>query len=199
MVRTLALAVAGCLLIVTAASADVPLPNDLQYVDPRVSFEGIDKHADYVFHLRYLTFSGGPGGVPHRLVEVKDARPFNLNAERRLMNMSLLAMPRQEFDKRAKEDPSLTWLTDKTEGVLQAGVTPPSTTAPAGSKEVPVTTYRVAIRDGKLTVEMVEDHKQGEATPPPGLWPVWVLGVVSACCLAWFGVWFARRRGRGAR
>jgi hypothetical protein len=187
------LAVAASLLLVSAVRADLPLPSNLKYVDPRVRFEGIEKHKDYVFHLRFLTFVGGPANVPYRLIEVKDEKPFNLNAKRRLFNMSLLAMERKEFGKRAKDDPSLKWLTDKTEGVLAATVSPPATTAPATVKEAPVTTYRVTLQDGKLTTEMVQETKRGAAAP------VWPLAVVSALSLAWFGIWFARRgRGRPA-
>lgn len=187
----LALALAGSLLLAAVSSADVPLPKNLKYVDPRVRFEGIDKLPDQVVFLRYLTFSGGPANVPYKVVQVKDDKPFNLNAQRRLSNMQLLALDRKEFDKRAKDDPSLKWLTDKTEGVQHAAVATPSTTAPANSKEVPVTTYRVVFKDGKLAVEVVEDKKRSEA--PAGLAPVWVLGIVASVSLAWFGIWFTRR------
>ncbi len=175
-----------------AVSADVPLPKDLKYIDPRVSFEGIDKQGDYVFYLRYLTFAGGPAGVPHTLVEVKDAKPFNLNAQRRLFDMSLLAMERKEFAKRKQDDASLKWLTDKTPGVLKATITPPSTTAPASVKEAPVTTYRISIKDGKLSAEVVKDAKRSDAGPLPG----WGFGLVLAFSIAGLGIWFARR-GRG--
>jgi hypothetical protein len=190
--RTFTLAAVCSLLIVSAASADLPLPKDIKYVDPRVRFEGIDAHADYVFHLRFLTFVGGPNGVPYTVIEVKDAKPFNLNAQRRLINMQLLAVERKEFEKRAKDEPSLKWLTDKTEGVLAAKVVSPSTTAPISIKEVPVTTYRVTLQDGKLKVELVEDKKRGQAAPF-GSWPNVAFGVVSALSLAWFGIWFVRR------
>jgi len=191
--RTLILAVAGSLLVTSAVLADLPLPRNLKYVDPRVSFQGIDKHPDYVFHLRFLTFQGGPGGVPHRLLEVKDSNAFNLNASRRLIDMKLLAMERKEFDKRAKNDRSLKWLTDKTEGVLSAEVAPPSTTAPASVKEAPVTSYRVLLKEGKLTVELVPDKKPGAAAPA-GREPFWVAGLGLSAGLVWLGLWFARRR-----
>src|SRR5262245_50562557 len=85
--------------------ADIPLPKDQKYIDPQVRFEGAEKHPEYVFHLRYLTFTGGPGGVPPRLVRIADAKPFPLHAERRLINMQVLAMKRDEFEKRVKSEP----------------------------------------------------------------------------------------------
>ncbi len=183
-------------LIMSAASvalADIPLPKDLKYVDPRVRFEGIDKQPAFVFHLRFLTFTGGPAGAPFRLIEVKDEKPFNLKAERRLINMSLLAMDRKEFAKRAKEDPSLKWLTDKTDGVLKSAITPPSTVGSVNLKEVPITTYRVTLKDGKLAAELVKDDKRSEAAPDGPL-PLWALAGVFAFSLAGLGIWFARRR-----
>ena len=74
MSRTKVLALAVGLLLVAAVRADIPLPKTHKYVDPRVRFEGIDTHADYVFYLRYLTFTGGPSGVPHTTVEVNGKR-----------------------------------------------------------------------------------------------------------------------------
>lgn len=185
---------ASALVLVSAAvaSADVPLPKDLKYVDPRVSFEGIDKQADYVFYLRFLSFTGAPVGVPHMLIEVKDAKPFNLKAQRRLTDMSLLAMERKDFDKRKQDDASLKWLTDKTPGVLKAAIATPSTTASVNVKEVPVTAYKVTLKDGKLSAELVKDAKRSEA--PAGPLPVWGFGLVLAFSIAGLGLWFARRR-----
>jgi hypothetical protein len=191
--RTFALAAACSLLLVSAASADIALPEDLKYVDPRVRFEGIDAHADHVFYLRYRTFSTGPGrGVPYTMVKVKDSNAFRIEAGRWLVDMELLALDRKEFEKRAKDDPSLKWLTDKTEGVLRARVDEPSNMASVNSKGAPLTIYRVSIEDGKLKAEMVEVQKSGR-TAPTGPWPSVAFGSVSAMSLAWFGVWFARR------
>jgi hypothetical protein len=193
MYRTALSACAIVFMSAAVASADIPLPRDLKYVDPRVSFEGIDKQGDYVFYLRFLTFSGGPAGVPHTLIEVKDAKPFNLKAQRRLGDMTLLAMDRKEFDKRKKEDASLKWLTDKTPDVLKASVATPATTASVNIKEVPVTAYRVTLKDGKLSVEQVKAEKRSEAAPAGPL-PVWGFGLVLAFSIAGLGLWFARRR-----
>lgn len=193
MYRAVVFACAFAFMSAATVSADVPLPKDLKYVDPRVSFEGIDKQGDYVFYLRFLTFSGGPGNTPHTLMEVKDAKPFNLNAQRRLFDMSLLAMERKEFDKRKADDASLKWLTDKTPGVLKASITPPATTAPANIKEVPVTTYKVSLKEGKLAVEQVKDSKDGKRSDAGPL-PTWGFGLVLAFSIAGLGLWFARRR-----
>jgi hypothetical protein len=192
MARSYFFAVVGSVLVASSAAADVPLPKDLQYVKPRLRFEGIEAQPDYVFYLRYLTFSGGPAGVPHTLTPVKDAKVFTLDAARRLIDMKLLAMDRKAFAKRAEDDPSLKWLTDKTEGVLSAGVPTPSTTAPASLKEAPVTAYHVALKNGQLTVEMLPKTKRGE-TAPFGPAPGWVIGLVGAISLVWLGLWLARR------
>ncbi len=190
--RTLGLAFAVSLFVVSAASADIPLPKDLKHVDPVVRFDGVEKHPGQVFFLRFLTFTGSPAGIPHRLIEVKDGKPFALNAQRRLGDVKLLAVERKEFEKRAKEDGSLKWLTDKTAGILVANVPGPSTVAKAALKEVPVTAYQVAIKDGKLTVtkEALEGKSGGAGSP---LLPLWAFGLLGAFAVAGFGVWVARR------
>jgi hypothetical protein len=101
--------------------------------------------------------------------------------------MHLLAMERKEFEKRAKEDPTLKWFTDKTGGVLRANVVSPSTVVSVLVREAPVTTYRVALQDGKLTAEMVGAKKSSSAVPP-------MAGIAVALSLMSFGIWFARRR-----
>lgn len=192
MIRALALVFVGSLVFVSVASADIPLPRDLTYIDPRVRFEGIDKYPDQVFYLRFLTFTGGPGGVPYKLVAVKDTKDFALGAQRRLINMQLLALERKEFEKRAKEDSSLKWLTDKSEGVLAARVNTPSTTARRNEKP-PVTTYRVTLEDGKLKVEQVQSKKTSDATPIRAV-PMVAVGLALTVSLSWLGIWLVRRR-----
>ena len=179
---------------VSTAWADVPLPSDLKYIDPRMRFDGVEEHKDYVFHLRFLTFSGGPANTPYRLIEVKDAKPFDLKSQRRLTGMALLAMERKEFDKRAKDDPSLKWLTDKTEGVLKASINAPSTVGSVKDKEVPVTEYKTSIKDGKLSAELQKKEKPRSEAAPDGRLPQLAFGVFSALSLAVLGIWFVRRR-----
>src|SRR5688572_19381496 len=96
--RRFALAAIAALGLAASARADIPLPDNLKYADPQVAFEEVGKHPEFVFYLRYLTSNGGPSGVPHRLLPVKDSKPFGLNAERRLFEMQLLAMDRKEFE-----------------------------------------------------------------------------------------------------
>ncbi len=189
-ISTFALGIA--LLLVGALRADVPLPPDIKYVDPRVRFENIDKFADQVFCLRFQTFNGGPGGTPYTVIEVKDTNAFNLKAQRRIINMQLLTMNRDDFTKRAKDDPSLKWLNDKVDGVSAANMTAPSTTAPSSVKEAPVTTYRVQLKEGKLKVETVEEKKGSLLTP--GRPRVWVIGLAGSLLLTSLGLWFVRRR-----
>ena len=65
---------------------------------------------------------------------------------------------------------------------------------PAG-KKVPLTTYRVTLKEGKLTAEMVKDKKRGAAAPAR-VFPLVGFGLSSAISLGWFGIWFARRQDR---
>jgi hypothetical protein len=102
-------------------------------------------------------------------------------------------MERKDFDQRAKDDPSLKWLTDKTDGVLYISIDSPVTVGKVSDKEVPVTTYRVALKDGKLSAELVKDDKRSEAAPEGPL-PMWAFAIVFAFSLAGLGIWFARRR-----
>ena len=72
--------------------ADIPLPSNQEYVQPTVQFTGIDELKDYVFQLRYLTFTGAPTGIPHRYATVASSKAFTLNAQRRVGDVQLLAM-----------------------------------------------------------------------------------------------------------
>ncbi len=192
MFRHCALVLGVSMFVVASSRGDLPLPNDIKYIDPRVSFDGIDQYPDQVFYLRFITFSGGPNGVPPTLIEVKDSKAFNLNAQRRLTNMQLLTMNRDAFNKLAKDDAKLKFMNDKTEGVVAANLKAPPTTAPVTTKEGPVTTYRVKLKDGKLTVEPVEEKKRSQALPKVP--PLWVVGIVGSLCMAALGLWFTRRR-----
>jgi len=192
----LAFAFAFALVFVSAASADIALPKDQQQVDPKFCFEGTEKQGDTVFFLRYLTFVGSPSGVPHRLLEIKDDKAFPLGAQRRLSSLQVLALNRKEFEKRSKEDSSLKWLSDKTEGVLMVEIATPNVVFPVSQKEIPVNTYRLSIKDGKVIAEKLADKpgvKQGDATPFNPV-PLWLFGILGAASVMWFGVWFARRK-----
>lgn len=197
MTRTLALATVCGLTVATVAfgnAGPAPLPKNRKVAEPPVKFEGVEKATDYVFYLRYSVLYQGS-----TLVEVKDSGTLKLDLKfkDRIPNvnlMVLLAVERKEFEKRKKADPKLDWLTIKTDGVLAVEVPPPPTTVPADAKETPTTTYRVAIKDGKLIAEKVENK---QATPkdkePVSLLPTWAIGVVCSLSVAWLGVWFSRR------
>ena len=175
---------------VAALRADIPLPPNLQYVDPVVSFEGIAKLVpEYEFRLRYLTFVGGPSGVPYTYKKVSGESGFALGASRRLIDMQLLGLKRDEFQRREKEDPSLRWLNDKTPGVLAAEVQAPSTVAERG-RPSPAAEYRVSLKDGKLTVERIEkaEKKAGAASP----WSTWIAGIALSLGIAGLGLWLSR-------
>ncbi len=76
--------------------------------------------------------------------------------------------------------------------MLAAELTAPATTAAADAKEVPVTTYRVTLKDGKLSAEKVEPKKSDPAKPSSSL-PPWPFAIVASFSIAWLGLWFARR------
>lgn len=196
MVRKLALALVSSLVMVGVVCANAgppPLPKGHKVAEPPVRFEGIDKHPDYIFHLYY-------SGVflERTLVEVKDAHAIKLDFKRKdstpyVSIMALTAMERKEFDRRKKADPELKWFSSlKAEDPLMATLTPPATTVPIAVKEIPVTTYRVTLKDGKLSAEKVE-VKKGAAEGQAGLLPPWTFGILMSLSMAWFGIWFARR------
>jgi hypothetical protein len=190
------LAVLAAFLPASAARADIPLPDHLHYVDPEIRFDGPAENPDYIFHLRYLTFTGAPGGTPYTVVEVRDSKPFLLNTERRLTDMKLLAMKRTEFTKLATGQKSLDWLSDKTEGVLAAEVDEPSTVAPKKAKKPPLSTYRVQVKNGKLELELIARTKL-EETNSGGVLQNSMAGLALAGALASLGVLIARRRNAG--
>jgi hypothetical protein len=196
MIRTLALAVAALLLTTAAVSADglPPMPRGMKYVrDPQVRFAGFDQHPDYVFFLWYR-FSRHPDskdkdGPPSQIKDVTVPRRLSWGNR---SSWTLLAMKRLDFERRAKDASKLDWLTDKTEGVLSAGLPRPSNMAPETMEEVPVATYHVTIQDGKLSVELENDPRA--APPLGGLVPLWAFGLVGSVAIAWLGLWYVRRR-----
>lgn len=192
MSRVILFAFTSSLIATSVAVADIPLPPNFKYVIPRVRFDGVKKHADYVFTLRFETEGRAPNSRHHGLIVVNDDTPFDFNVQR-IFGMSLLAMERKEFSKRVKEDPSLKWLTDETDGVLRASVSPPSTTGSVKDKEVPVTAYKVLLKDGKLTVELQKADKARSDAAPDSRLPQVAFGIFSALSLALLGVWFVRR------
>jgi hypothetical protein len=185
-----------CLALAAAslASADVPLPPDVKYVTPRVRFEGIDKYADYVFFLKYYSGQGNPFASPPKYIEVKNTEAFDMTGGRRIVNVQLFAVAREDAAKLQAKDASLAWLSDKTPGVVVASVIAPSTTAPASVKEVAVTTYRVKLEEGKLTVEKLPADKKRTEAPAGDRLPLAIIGTALAASLALFGLWLARRR-----
>jgi hypothetical protein len=200
--RMLYRSITAAVLVACAASfecADVPLPPNQKYIDPRVQFEGVGKYEDQVFVLKFNTGSGNPFAGPPVYLDVKNSEPFNLNAQRRLVNMELFAVERKEYEKH-KNEPKKDWLTTKTAGVLSAGINAPGTVAPADQKEVPVTRYRVEISDGKLKVEKAAtEKKQSDASPAEprsslANVPSLAVGVALALSMATFGLWLVRRR-----
>jgi hypothetical protein len=191
--RPILLALCLALIGLSRASADVPLPPDLKYVTPRVRFEGVDKYADYVFYLKYYSGQGNPYASPPKYIEVKNTDAFDMTGGRRLVSVQLFAVAREDAARLLAKDSSLAWLSDKTPGLVVASVIAPSTTAPASVKEVPVTTYRVTLADGKLTVEKVAADKKRTEAPADRL-PLVVVGTALAASLALFGLWLARRR-----
>ncbi|MBI3821977.1 MAG: hypothetical protein HY289_04770 [Planctomycetes bacterium] len=183
--------------VVFANAGPAPLPKGRKVVEPPVRFEGIDKHPDHVFHAYYCAVYFGC-----KLVEAKEGESIKLSFKGDMFKgrvpttrLWLLAMDRKEFEKRKNDDPSLKWLTDteKKQGVLWAEMKAPDTTAPETVKEVPVTTYRVTIKDGKLTGTKVEEKKSSALEP---LLPPWTIGLVGSLSLVWLGLWFARRGQR---
>jgi len=188
-------ALVAILIVAAAASANFGppyVPKDRKVAEPPLSFAGVENHTDYVFYLRYDLQYGG-----YTLIEVKDNKAFKLDfkAKDRIASMrslALLAMKRKDFDKRKQEDSSLNWLTKKPDGLLEAPLTPLETTVPIAVKEIPVTTYQVTIRDGKLNAEKVASEKSG-AADWNRLVPPWAVGIACSISMTWLGIWFSRR------
>ena len=191
---------------VSNVSADIAPPPHLKGVDPRVRFEGVEDYPDHVFFLRYYNVHGNPDGTRPSLVEVKNSDVFTLNRGR-FYHLTVLAMPRKDFDKRNAEDPSLSWLKgeslgrqeydrfwlENVPGVRYVFVQPPPTVTSAYVSETPVTEYRITLSDGRLMVEVLA-IAEPNFTPPPERWSTWVGGIFGAAALVGAGLWFVRRR-----
>jgi hypothetical protein len=177
--------------VALANAGPTPLPKDRKIVEPPVRFEGLDKHPDHVFYMYY-----GAVYFEFKFVELKDAEPIKLsfNTKNRSPDVYLqvMALERTEFEKRKKADPTLKWFLESKDGVLIARPPAPKATAPLDVKDVPVTTYRVTLKDGKLNAEKIAPMKTG-AVEPSGVMPTWIFGIIMSISIAWFGLWFARR------
>ncbi len=191
MIRSLLLAVAAQLLTAAAVSADgVPhVPRGMKYIQPHVRFADLDQYPDYVFFVwnRFLHHPAedAKDGPPY---QIKDASALRLSWGNRDRHI-LLAMKRLDFERRAQYAPKLDWLTDKTEGVQSVGLRAPSHLAPVTMAEVPVATYHITFRDGRLAVDLEDD-----ARVTGGLLPPWAFGLLASVAIAWLGLWFVRRR-----
>jgi hypothetical protein len=182
------------LIALSTAVADLPPPPGIVEITPRLRFTGVEKYPQHVFYVSLSTSRGNPTSGTQLRFEVKNADPVTLKgSQRRVANVFLLAMDKNEFEKRKGEDASLTWLTEKATGVLSAPLEAPPTFGPKG-KEVPPTEYSVTVDGGKLTAQPAAKTKRtSELSPDPATRP-WVVGIAGTLSLALFGVWFARRR-----
>ncbi|MCX7664617.1 MAG: hypothetical protein N2112_03630 [Gemmataceae bacterium] len=191
MVRTAGLAILLSFVAMSSLQADVPLDKGLKYVDPVLAFEGVEKYPDYVFLIRFTSFSGSPVGVKPTLKPVQNEKPFAMGAQRRLSETQLLAVPKKLYEQKSKDTGSDAWLSEKVEGVLVAPFDTPSTVGKTTDKEAPVNKYTVSIVDGKLIVKS-EAKKRTDASPSR-LVPLWVVGLVGASSILWLGLWAIRR------
>jgi hypothetical protein len=166
-----------------------PAPPQIKYSDALVRIAGIEKYPDQVFCVSYATSATSPSGqaeIRREIVEVKTSDTITFkNTDGKLQ---LLAMKRDEFNRRAKADPTLHWLDAGTKGVMVAHT--------LMADEPPmVTTCKVTVSKGflwlksKFTVETLPDRRRGQLLLPP----TWVLGMVGSLLAAGLGLWFTRR------
>ena len=188
MIRLMTLSICFWVSIASASRADVSVPLSWyeKHVDPKLRFEGIEDHGDYVFYLRFFNYHGNPKFGRHYFVEVKNSDAFGLGNYRRLSDLSILALKRSEFERRSADDPSLQWLTNKTAGVLYAPLSMPGGVGTMLDSDTSVKAYRVTLASGELMVEDVT----------PANWTRLSVGLCAAISLIALGIWFARRRRR---
>ena len=199
MYRQIVSALAVSLVLAPSASADVVRPGE-KSVNPLVRFMGIEEHQEHVFYLQIQREQRNEPDKPSpKLIEVKDSTPFNLNAGFRLESMYLLAIERKEFDKRAKDDPSLKWLTEEADGVMCAYPIMPSTIGLIDDVAVPLTSYRVTLQNGRLQVEGPDIEKVQKKSAWGNFMLMAAAGIFIALSLATLGIWFVRRRWLGAK
>lgn len=170
------------------------VPKDYKLVEPPVRFEGVDKYSEHAF---YLYFSAPYYGS--KLVEVKNGEPIKLSfgsGGNRYPDLyaKLLTLERKDFEARKMTDPSLKWLAEEKKGILSADLDAPKSIAPVTTKEVPVSVYRVTLKDGKLSAEKIAPQKGAAA--PTSLLPPSAVGLVMSFSLVWLGLWFARGKNR---
>ena len=190
MIRKTVLATALALCTVSLASADVPPPPGITFIQPRLQFEGVGKYTDQVFFLKFKT-GRNPTYMVTTIVEVKNSQPFTMASGRILESMSLFAVDRKEYDKLKAGDPK-DWLKTSAPGILSTSIDIPSTNGSVKDKEVPVIRYRISIEGGKLTAPRVAAEKQ-QSEAPTGT-PNWAVGVGIAFSLTALGQWLVRRR-----
>jgi hypothetical protein len=107
--------------------------------------------------------------------------------------LTLLAVERKSFDKRPLDVPLDKWLFEPNQpGVQWVRLDPPEATVATAVKEIPLTTYRVALADGKFAAERQKDAPM----VPISLWPTWMFGMFLSLSFVSLGMWVVRRPGR---
>lgn len=196
--RTVA-AVAVLLFLVTPGTrADISAPGTHE-VTPQLRCDNLDDYPDYRFYLQYRRGNGNPYVAPLQIVEVTAGQPVAVAGEgRRVADLALLAAPRDQALPAFPRD--TVGPAPEFPGFLRANLEcPAATTSVTDAASYYLSTYRVAIQDGKLEVTRLSTEgvypggAAGRAVLP--YWPA----VLAAVAFAGAGVWLVRRRAARAR
>lgn len=210
--RSLILAAGLGVIVASAAFADIPAPRSERIeATHRFRFLGVDDHPDYVFFFGFHAASGrgNPFAEPARLMRVNEGQPV-IASGHHLTGDHLLAIPRAEFDARkddfAQQGPFMQ-MKGAFPGTLKCDV--------RAAVRSETAEYRIQVKDGKLTVELLSNPSiftvpQTPPTPPasqaqapadkassltPWTFPA-VACVAFSIALALGGIWLAWRSRR---
>ena len=194
-----------CLIVTVAGAIEsrADIPNlRIRDVAPDVAFPGVEQHADHVFLIHLEEGSRRVTG-PHstqRVIPIAGPEAFPFRAGN-VVRMSILAIPRNQFDSLSKQDQQT--LSPTTDGVLSSPVKPPRTEVDVNAPNPPLKKYRVSLDMERLIVEELRDQTPAAREPARSdmmapFAPVagrfgllWYVGVVA--CLIWGGLVFSRR------
>lgn len=182
----------GLLLGCATVRADLITPG-IRDVAPRMSFAGVQDHADHVFlvHVRDKSYWGPNVPFESRVIPIPGPKAFTPGFRSTIEKVAVLAVPKAAYDKLSKEERQA--LSADSPGVLSCEIPAPRMKADRREPDPGTICYRVAIADGKLSVEPAEpDDRESSAAPPARGRRTW-WGIALTASVAWLGLAVGRR------
>jgi hypothetical protein len=182
-----------CILPGTSVCADIPNP-DFRGIEPTMSFAGVEDHPDHVFLIHV---EDGPSVIlTERIIPIPGPEPFMPGFERRIKRVTILAVPKAEYERRRNDAASP--FSPESPEVLACEIPSPATSLHVSSPEPDTLRYRVVMGDGKLLVKPVPAKTRNSSSAVPFRSRMAWWGIALAASIAWLGLMVGRRLVRGS-